>query len=192
MESATQSRAVRVLHVGCGPSKLAGAIGLDVNPASSADVIHDLEHFPYPFQDDEFDEIVCEHVLEHLTNLIRVMEELHRITRPGGRIRVTCPYFSSIYFYRDPTHRTFFTAHTFDYFLPSSPLQQFHYSWAQFGLQAVEFPPPAGASRFKRRLYALLNRHIDFYEKFLAFVLPRHTIYYELIVLKPTQSCTSD
>ena len=40
---------MRVLDVGCGINKKAGAIGVDRNPASRADVIAELDHFPIPF-----------------------------------------------------------------------------------------------------------------------------------------------
>jgi methylglutaconyl-CoA hydratase len=46
---------VKILDVGCGANKYEGAIGLDNNPRTAADVIHDLGDIPYPFADDEFD-----------------------------------------------------------------------------------------------------------------------------------------
>ncbi len=39
---------MRILDVGCGINKLAGSIGIDRNPASRADVICELDQFPYP------------------------------------------------------------------------------------------------------------------------------------------------
>lgn len=175
---------MKILHLGCGVNKFPGAIGVDINPRSAADVLCDLDHFPYPFRDNVFDLIICEHVLEHLPRLIPVMEELHRIARPGARIKIVAPYFSSIFFYRDPTHRVFFTAHTLDYFLRGSPVRAFHYSEVEFRLLRVEFPPPLNAPFLKRVFFRLLNQHIDFYEKHLAFLLPRHTIHFELEVIK--------
>ena len=51
--------AKRILDVGCGLNKYPNAIGLDYNPKTGADVIHDLAVVPYPFEDNEFDVIVC-------------------------------------------------------------------------------------------------------------------------------------
>jgi SAM-dependent methyltransferase len=175
----------RVLELGCGPYKRPGAIGIDFNPASAADIIHDLNLIPYPIPSNEFDEIVCEHVLEHLQDLIRVMEELHRVARPNATVKISAPYFSSIYFYRDPTHRCFFSAHTFDYFIPGTPMYDFHYSSVQFALQKVEFPVGSNSGPLKRLVFRLLHHYLDFYEHHLAFILPRHLIYYELRVVKP-------
>src|SRR6185295_4186163 len=58
------SQKPRVLDIGCGANKVAGAIGMDVNPRTAADVIHDLDDLPYPFADDEFDEVIGRHVIE--------------------------------------------------------------------------------------------------------------------------------
>jgi hypothetical protein len=43
-----------ILDLGCGIRKRPGTIGLDINPRSDADVIHDLTLFPYPFDDSSF------------------------------------------------------------------------------------------------------------------------------------------
>lgn len=37
-----------------------------------------------PFQDNAFDIILCNHVLEHIPNDTKAMEELHRVLKPGG------------------------------------------------------------------------------------------------------------
>ena len=76
------------LDVGCGIRKFPGSIGIDLNPATAADVICDLDHFPYPFADRSFDRLRAIHVIEHLTDVVRTMEEFHRLVQPGGTIRV--------------------------------------------------------------------------------------------------------
>ena len=72
--------------IGCGLQKIPGAIGRDNNPASQADVFHNLDQFPYPFEDNQFDRIYGTDVLEHLDDVIRTMEEIDRIGRPGGEV----------------------------------------------------------------------------------------------------------
>ena len=117
------------LDLGCGKNKIRGTIGIDFNPSTQADVVHDLTIFPYPFEDNLFEEIYCRHILEHLPNLIAVMEELHRIAKPGCRIFVEVPYWSSHRAFKDPTHVLFFTENSFDYFCSSRvgyPSHHFH------------------------------------------------------------------
>src|SRR5262249_50854665 len=94
----------RVLDIGCGTNKIPGSIGMDVNPRSAADIIHDLDDVPYPFEDGEFDEVVGRHVIEHVREPMAVMSELHRITRPGGLIRLVAPHWTNPDFATDLTH----------------------------------------------------------------------------------------
>lgn len=47
-----------------------------------ADVKADICNLP--FQDNSFDIILCNHVLEHIPNDTKAMEELYRILKPGG------------------------------------------------------------------------------------------------------------
>lgn len=47
-----------------------------------ADVKADICNLP--FEDNEFDVILCNHVLEHIPNDTKAMQELYRIMKPGG------------------------------------------------------------------------------------------------------------
>lgn len=47
-----------------------------------ADVKFDLHDIP--FEDNRFDVIFCNHVLEHVEDAHRCMTELHRVLKPGG------------------------------------------------------------------------------------------------------------
>jgi len=107
---------LRILDVGCGINKAPGAIGIDRNPASAADVLCDLDHFPYPFRDNSFDRLEAVHVIEHVSDVIRTMEEFHRLVRPGGRIRVVTPHYTDFSSYCDPTHRWHLNSFSFRYF----------------------------------------------------------------------------
>ena len=62
---------MKILDLGCGCHKMPGAIGVDFNPNSDADIIYDLNAFPYPFPDNEFDLIHCDGILEHLDDMCR-------------------------------------------------------------------------------------------------------------------------
>ncbi len=44
------------------------------------------------FADNEFDVVVCSHVLEHVRDDRRAMAELHRVLRPGGVAYIQVPY----------------------------------------------------------------------------------------------------
>ena len=109
-------RQVRILDLGCGNKKRAGAVGIDFNSRTQADVVHDLNAFPYPFDDDSFDQIRLSHVIEHIRSITRTMEELHRILAPGGQIEITTPHYTDASSWQDPTHVWHLNSRSFDFF----------------------------------------------------------------------------
>lgn len=106
----------RVLDVGCGLNKRPGAVGIDRNPRTAADVLCDLDHFPWPFRDSAFDELYAVHVIEHVSDVVRTVEEFHRLVRPGGRIRIVTPHYTDFSSFCDPTHRWHLNSFSFRYF----------------------------------------------------------------------------
>jgi SAM-dependent methyltransferase len=109
----------KILDVGCGQNKYPGAVGIDSNPRANADVIHDLGVVPYPFADNEFDKIICRHVIEHVPDVMSFVSELHRITKPGGLISIVTPHYSNPDWPTDPTHRNHFNSYSFTCFMPN-------------------------------------------------------------------------
>jgi SAM-dependent methyltransferase len=59
--------------------------GFKVASGAAARTFHDLNlnEFPYPFKEKEFDFIICSHVLEHLDDPVRVCAEFSRIAKAG-------------------------------------------------------------------------------------------------------------
>jgi SAM-dependent methyltransferase len=107
---------VKILDVGCGIKKFPGSIGIDHNPASAADVLVELDRFPYPFATHSFDALRAIHVIEHVTDVIRTMEEFHRLVRPGGRVRIETPHYTDYSSFCDPTHKHHLNSFSFRYF----------------------------------------------------------------------------
>ncbi|HZQ53350.1 MAG TPA: methyltransferase domain-containing protein [Bryobacteraceae bacterium] len=105
-----------ILDVGCGINKYPGSIGLDRNPNTRADVIADLDHVPFPFRDDSFGEIRAIHVIEHVSDVIRTMEEFHRLLAPGGRVFIVTPHYTDFSSFCDPTHRWHLNSFSLRYF----------------------------------------------------------------------------
>jgi len=108
----------KILDLGCGKYKVPGAIGIDWIDLPGVDIVHDLNVFPYPLGDGEFDEIHCYHVLEHVEDVIGVMREIYRVAKPQARIFIRVPHAScSKSLWMDPTHKRGFTTRSFiDYF----------------------------------------------------------------------------
>ena len=83
---------MKKLNLGCGFFKKEGFVNLDFSKDVNPDVVHDLNKFPYPFKDNEFDLIEADHVLEHLNEPFSVMKELRRITKQNGTIIIRVPH----------------------------------------------------------------------------------------------------
>jgi SAM-dependent methyltransferase len=112
-ESLIDANKARVLDIGCGTNKVAGAVGMDINPRTNADVIHDLDDLPYPFADNEFDAVIGRHVIEHVRDPLAVMCEIHRITRNGGIVKLVAPHWTNPDFATDLTHRNHLNSYSF-------------------------------------------------------------------------------
>ena len=54
-----------------------------------ADVIADISNLP--FQDDQYDLILCNHVLEHIPDDLKAMAELYRVLKKGGTLIAQVP-----------------------------------------------------------------------------------------------------
>jgi len=108
------------LHLGSGLKVLKGYTNVDLTNKYGAEVVHNLEKFPYPFKNNEFDEILIDNVLEHLENTIRVMEEIHRISKPEAIVNIIVPHSSGFMAFGSITHKRFFSSGTFDTFQPGN------------------------------------------------------------------------
>lgn len=174
----------RVLDVGCGLNKLPGAIGLDRNPRTRADVLADLDRFPYPFCDNSFDALQAIHVIEHLSDVVRALEEFHRLVRSGGRVTIVTPHYTDFSSFCDPTHRWHLNSFSLRYF-GADDAGFGYYSEARFDEERVRvrllalwrylgFELLVNASRRFRR----------FWEHYLCFLIRGKVIEWELRVVK--------
>jgi SAM-dependent methyltransferase len=82
------------LNLGCGQFKKKEYVNVDWDLSTEPDVCHDLSNLPYPFEDNRFEVIELDHVLEHLPNTFDIMHELHRICAPDGKVIIRVPHFS--------------------------------------------------------------------------------------------------
>ncbi len=103
------------LDIACGQNKQAGFFGVDI-AGENVDLIYDLEQFPWPFPDNSVDEAFCSHFIEHTKDLIKFMNELYRILKPGAKCMVLAPYYNSMRAWQDPTHTRAISEATFLYY----------------------------------------------------------------------------
>jgi hypothetical protein len=172
-----------ILDIGCGKNKQErGAIGLDRQRGSIADVLCELGHYPWPVKSSCADKIYLSHFLEHQIDILGAMREVHRIGRPGCEVVVVTPHYTSMDSYTDPTHYFHLALHSFDYFARDA-FENFTYGAG--GFQIVERHLTFGGNFFLdnlARLWATLCP--DFYEKHLAWIFPARNIFCRLRVMK--------
>lgn len=158
-----------ILDLGCGPyRKLDGSIGVDIRPAPHVDIIHDLNDYPYPFDENRFDHIEMSHILEHLHQPARAMDEVHRIARPGATVRVVTPHYTSQLSYGDLTHYHHFGHVTFTTLCNGGKFRL-----ERSRLIFTDFYRVVGIS-------LLANLFPRRWEKYLAFIFP--ALYVEVVL----------
>ena len=101
------------LHIGCSSDKREGYLNVDINSKCNPDKILDLNKIPYPFSDNSFDEILANHILEHLDDPLAVVMELKRVLKKGGVLKIEVPYYKTEGYFSDLTHKKAFTLKTF-------------------------------------------------------------------------------
>lgn len=154
-------------------------VNLDELPLPGINVVHHLDK-KLPFKNNEFDEVYCSHVLEHVNDLIFVMREIHRITKKGGRVIIRGPHFSSGVSYWDPTHKRFFSYFTFDFFTSKT-----FYDTPRFKILRRKLNFTRMNATFLNTIFnPILNLSPLIYERFFCWIFPTSEVIAELEVLK--------
>lgn len=73
-------------------------IGVCINKGDDKHILHDITK-PFPVKSDSIDGFIAEHVLEHIeySQLVNVINEIHRILKPGATLRICLPDYNSKY-----------------------------------------------------------------------------------------------
>lgn len=106
--------------LGCGEKKHNDAVHVDIRRSASPDLIVDLNKRPWPFESESADEVVAEDIIEHLDDVVATIEEIHRVIKTGGQVRIVTPHYQHPNSWHDPSHKWHLTEYSFDYFDPST------------------------------------------------------------------------
>lgn len=94
----------RILDIPAGSGKLTEQLrkaGHIVTPADinryQSDYVYADMNSRLPFEDSQFDSVVCLEGLEHLLDPYMLMQELIRVTRVGGQIMISTPNIMNMY-----------------------------------------------------------------------------------------------
>ena len=172
------------LHLGCGKDYKPGYINCDWTNKVKVDKIVDLEQ-PLDFEDNSVSVVICNHVLEHITNFVPLMHELHRVCNSGSLIKIKTPFYSSWGQFNDPTHVRFFTPYTFNYFKKNKYSHEVGCSEDMFEVKKVKINFGIGvSSKLNKIINPIVNLNHKVYCRFFAWIFPCSEIEYELSVIK--------
>lgn len=146
------------LNFGCGRDIKKGYVNVDITPFTGVDKTFDFDVFPYPFEDNEFENVYTDNVLEHVTDLTKVMQELHRITMPNGIIRIIVPYYNCYGAYNDITHKHYFSHLSFEPFYVNKTRGNYFIE-EKFDLKSIKLIPTRIGKLF---MFDFIRRPISF------------------------------
>lgn len=96
------------LNLGCGRQHRDGFVNIDSVADFRPDRVMDLESTPWDLPADAVDEVLLNHVLEHLgartETFLAVIAELYRVCRDGAVIRIYVPHPLHEHYRTDPSH----------------------------------------------------------------------------------------
>ena len=181
---------IKILDIGCGGRKYKGnaddaVIGVDLYKTPQVDIIWDLEKTPLPFKTNEFDMITASHILEHMKSFFQLIEEIHRVLKPKGILKVWVPHASDLAAFGHVDHVRYFTVNTFTHFTESSA--ENHFTKARFKIRKTRLYFVRSFSKFRILnwiFYPIMNLNHKFYEKLLSRIIPAIEMYVELEVIK--------
>jgi len=101
------------LNLGCGHDRPHGFVGLDKVDLGQ-EIVWNLEE-GIPLPDNSVIEVRCVHVLEHIKNLIPLMNEIYRVCKDGATIYIEVPHSETPQAWQDPTHVRAFNEYSWDY-----------------------------------------------------------------------------
>ncbi len=107
------------INVGCGQDVREDWINIDQAELPGVDVVANLDQCadtPLPLEDNSADEFLLSHIIEHLQHPLPLMQELHRIAKPGAKAIIRVPHGASDDAYEDPTHIQQYFHGSFGYF----------------------------------------------------------------------------
>lgn len=166
---------------------------IDIRSNVGATIVHNLEVFPWPIADNTFDYVLGEHILEHLEDTTRTLEEICRISKLNATVEITVPYFRSKWQAIDPTHKKQFMPWTIHNYTPNVQLGRrkiqlyedyTHSNVAKFKLIKFTWNKNIDRTWFQKLLICISDWNLEFYEDKLAPMFPLECMTWELKVIK--------
>lgn len=94
----------RIIDLGCGTKPYqhlfvaaTSYIGLDIEHSGNTDQKSAIDLYydgvTFPLENESIDGVFSSETFEHIFNLPHILDEIHRVLKPGGQLLFTCPFF---------------------------------------------------------------------------------------------------
>ena len=169
----------KCLNLGRGEEFIEGWVNLDCDKTRKADVYYNLNKFPWPFKDNEFDKVLASYVLEYLDDVSKAMMEIYRITKPNGAIFISAPHISSPFKWMELSHKHCFSYLTFGEWHNNKEL----YPYFELLKKKIVFTR-INFSFMNKIINPIINLNPVIYERLFSGILPSADIIYIFRVRK--------
>lgn len=97
IRSYLESHQIKMLQIGAGTTLLEGWLSTDIRPLRREIIFLDATE-PFPFENDTFDYVFSEHMIEHISydDGLSMLQECQRVLKPSGKIRIATPNIENI------------------------------------------------------------------------------------------------
>lgn len=159
----------RHLDLGCGiaprnPLRYQELHGCDIRPITDSITKLEFEYKqanliqePIPYADNYFHSVSAFDFIEHIPRqiinaqgvlinpFVNLMNEVHRVLLPGGRLIAITPAYPRPEAFQDPTHVNFITEKTHEYFIGENPYAAIYGFKGRFEVVSVYWSAPKNA-----------------------------------------------
>ena len=172
----------RKLNLACGLKSEKGYINTDIYKLRGVDINFDLNKYPYPFKNNEFEEIKILDSIHVIENLFKFMEEIWRIAKPNAILKIKSEVFLSPECANDPFYKTRIGYNTFNVFLGRGGLEDYYSPKARF--EIIKRRWIFSENKYLKWLSFIPNIFPRLYSRFFYFYFPSNKLYFELKVKK--------
>lgn len=151
------------LELGCGPAdkRMQGFYGLDIDPELKPDIVCDLEEGIIPLPSDICKYIWMDYILEHLSNVGDIMQEIWRVGINGAMVYIGVPYYSWEGQHKDYSHKTTFAEDSYKYWDVREASVPHYGHTSKFDLINIERRFATWATNEQKMQYKLYNNILE-------------------------------
>ncbi|MBU2634604.1 MAG: hypothetical protein ABIJ14_00855 [Nanoarchaeota archaeon] len=175
---------MKKLNLGSGNDIRKGWVNVDLIDIAGADIIHNLDHFPYPFEDSTFNQMIAGDIMEHLHNPNKFIKELWRIGKDGCEIKIITPHFTAGEVSEDLSHKRGFAFRSLQQF----DIKRDSYEDRFMNPEGIKFEIDVeitfGRLWTSMGISFLVNKFPLVYENLFAYIFQARKIVYKLKVIK--------